>query len=74
MTSIHAYVFLLFFIELLIAFEEPWYTVFEGTPFALVCVSISQGTLDSDAHLTFNVRTMQATKYAAVGKNLSHTM
>lgn len=52
----------------MIGFEEPWYTVFEGTPSVEVCVAVVQGFLASDVTLRFNVRSQQAVTDFAVGK------
>ena len=53
---------------IVIGFEEPWYTVFEGTPSVEVCVGVVQGILASDVTLRFNVRSQQAATDFALGK------
>ena len=35
-----------YFIGIVVGFEEPWYTVFEGTGSAQVCVGVVQGITD----------------------------
>jgi len=55
-------------IGIVVGFEEPWYTVFEGTGLAQVCVGVVQGILASDILLTFNIQTQQASTDFAVGK------
>ena len=54
--------------DIIIGFEEPWYTVFEGTESVEVCVGVIQGTLASNITLRFNVQTQQAATDYAVGK------
>ena len=51
-----------------VGFEEPWYTVYEGAASVEVCVGVVQGVLTSDLPLTFTIRTQQATTDYAVGK------
>ena len=55
-------------IGIVIGFEEPWYTVFEGRGSARLCVGVVQGILASDITLTFSVQTQQASTDFAVGK------
>ena len=51
-----------------VGFEEPWYTVYEGTASVEVCVGVLQGILASDLTLTFIAQTQRAATDYAVGK------
>ena len=54
-----------FSVVLVVGFEEPWYTVFEGTASVQVCVGILRGALAGGITLTFDVQSQQApTDYA----------
>ena len=54
--------------DIVIGFEEPWYTVFEETKLVEVCVGVAHGNLSSDITLRFNVQTQQAATDYAVGE------
>ena len=51
-----------------VGFEEPWYTVYEGTASVEVCVGVLQGVLASDLTLPFDAQTQQAATDYAVGE------